>query len=58
MTPGAPAGIGVREAVIVVLLSPLVGGSVAALSALLYRLVTVSGDVVFYFSARFVASHN
>ena len=48
VTPGAPSGIGVREAIIVLALEQM-ALSVPALSlALLFRLVTVSGDVLFF----------
>lgn len=51
VTPGAPAGIGVREAVLLYLL----GGSVASadllLAVVLARLVTVGGDVAFFSGA-------
>ena len=40
LTPGAPAGLGVREAVLVEGLAPLMGASDAAGGALLVRLLT------------------
>jgi hypothetical protein len=46
VTPGAPAGIGVREAVLVLGLSPALGESEALALALLYRLVTTMADGV------------
>ena len=48
LTPGAPSGIGVREAVLVFLLSPLVGSAEAIILSILFRLVTVGGDVMFW----------
>ncbi|MEQ8900590.1 MAG: lysylphosphatidylglycerol synthase domain-containing protein [Roseovarius sp.] len=45
-TPGAPGGIGVREATIVVLLSQTISPESAVLVALLFRGVTIVGDVV------------
>ena len=47
-TPGAPSGIGVREAVLVFILSPLVGTPHAILLSILFRVVTVGGDLLFW----------
>ena len=44
VTPGAPAGIGVREAVLVFGLTPLCGAGVALSLPILLRLVTTIGD--------------
>lgn len=44
VVPGAPAGLGVREAALVTLLEPSIGLDAAAASALLFRIVTLSGD--------------
>lgn len=46
VTPGAPAGLGVREAVLVGGLRPLVGPGVAFGLPILFRLVTTAGDGV------------
>lgn len=46
VTPGAPAGLGVREAVLVAGLNPLYGPDVALALPLLFRLVSVAGDGV------------
>ncbi len=54
ITPGAPAGLGVREAVLVLSLSPLTGESAALTTALYLRLMTIGGDVIFYLAARFL----
>lgn len=48
ITPGAPGGVGVRESIIIVLLSGYTGNSQATLIALLSRLITVIGDLFFY----------
>lgn len=45
-TPGAPGGIGVRESVIALGLSPLIGGAAALSAALLHRGVSVIGDLI------------
>ena len=46
VTPGAPAGLGTREAVLVASLAPAIGARDALLAALLLRLVTTVGDLV------------
>jgi len=46
LIPGAPGGLGIREFVLVIGLTPMVGDGQAALDALLFRLVTVGGDVL------------
>lgn len=51
VTPGAPAGIGVREMVLLVLLEGQVEPSFLLLAVLLGRLVTVLGDVWFFMGA-------
>jgi hypothetical protein len=43
-TLGASAGIGIREALLVVFLTPLLGAEAALVSALAYRVVTLMGD--------------
>ncbi|MEA3274753.1 MAG: hypothetical protein U9Q81_05555, partial [Pseudomonadota bacterium] len=47
VTPGAPAGLGIREAVIVLLLEQLGLGDEALQIALVFRLATVGGDLLF-----------
>lgn len=42
--PGAPGGLGVREAIVVALLTPVVGAGAAIGLSLTMRLATVSGD--------------
>ena len=46
LTPGSPGGLGIREAVLLAGLTPLVGPGAALAIALLLRLVTTLGDVV------------
>lgn len=48
LTPGAPSGIGVREAVLVYILTPAVGVPEALLIAVLFRVATICGDIVFW----------
>lgn len=51
ITPGAPAGVGVRELILVMLLKGLVPESELLLAVLLSRIVTVAGDVCFFLFA-------
>lgn len=44
VTPGAPAGLGVREVILTAGLTPLWGPGVAVAVPVLFRLVTVAGD--------------
>lgn len=48
LTPGAPAGIGVRELVLLFLLSSLFAEPIVSLSIATSRFVTITGDVLFY----------
>ena len=48
VTPGAPAGLGVREAVLLALLERLLTPQQALLVVVLWRVVTTLGDVVFF----------
>jgi len=51
LTPGAPAGIGVRELVLLTLLQQYVGKSDLLLAILFGRIITVGGDFIFYLVA-------
>lgn len=44
LMPGSPAGLGVREMVLLLGLAPVYGTSVATMAAALLRLITVAGD--------------
>ena len=48
VTPGAPAGVGVRELVLLLLLKGAVGEADLLLAVLLGRVVTVAGDLGFF----------
>ncbi len=48
VTPGAPAGLGVREAIIIALLTQLIDEPQSLLVALLFRLVSIFGDLLFF----------
>jgi uncharacterized membrane protein YbhN (UPF0104 family) len=46
ITPGAPGGIGVRESVMVAMLSGTINPQTVLVGALLFRLVTIGGEVL------------
>jgi uncharacterized membrane protein YbhN (UPF0104 family) len=48
LTPGMPAGLGVREAILVQGLSPLLGAAEALACALLFRLLTTLADAIVF----------
>lgn len=48
ITPGAPSGIGIREGVLALGLANVTSTSEMLLLVVLFRLVTVSGDIVFF----------
>ncbi len=47
-TPGASAGIGIREAILIMLLTGRLGSEASTLAALSFRLVTTGGDAVLW----------
>jgi glycosyltransferase 2 family protein len=57
MTPGAPAGVGVREAVIILLLGPLTGEGECLIIAFLFRFITVAGDLFYFLLSYILAAH-
>ena len=57
VTLGAPAGVGVREAVIILLLGSLSGEGESLIIAFLFRLITVAGDFVFFLSSYIVEAY-
>jgi uncharacterized membrane protein YbhN (UPF0104 family) len=48
ITPGAPAGLGVRDALMILILTNFMGAPAAAFVALISRLVVTLGDVIFF----------
>ena len=56
VTPGAAAGLGIREAVLVAALSGPLGAADAALLAISYRGVTLLGDGVFFAVSSLIAA--
>lgn len=58
ITPGAPGGLGVREAVITGFLTPPLGAPRALVIALVFRLITIFGDFLFFLVAYLVSLAN
>jgi len=54
VTPGAPAGVGVRELVLVLLLNGLIPEADMLLAVLVSRIITVGGDLLFFVFAYLV----
>jgi hypothetical protein len=48
ITPGAPAGAGIRESVIILILSKYIGEPNSIAASLIMRIITMLGDMVFY----------
>jgi len=57
ITPGAPAGFGIREMVIVGSLSTFIGEPESIFIAFLFRIVTVCGDFLFFLSSFLFGRH-
>ena len=53
VTPGAPAGAGIREVVLLSLLDSLIAPSVLLLAVIVSRMITLIGDVLFFVTACF-----
>ena len=51
ITPGAPAGMGIRETVLSAGLSPFVGIPDALFLTLVYRVVSILGEFVFFLTS-------
>lgn len=58
VTPGAPAGVGVRELVLLFLLKGEISEAELVLVVLLGRMVTVGGDVLIYIISLLMNSNN
>lgn len=56
VTPGAPGGLGPREAVLVLLAAPSMGEPAALIAIALYRCLTLLGDVVCFALGRAIFS--
>lgn len=56
VTPGAPAGVGVRELILLLLLKGLVAEVDLLMAVLLGRLVTVGGDILFFVATASISA--
>jgi len=56
VTPGAPAGVGIREMILLFLLNGMVAEERLLMAVLLGRLVTVMGDLLFFAAAACIPS--
>jgi glycosyltransferase 2 family protein len=54
ITPGAPAGMGIRESVIIITLSTYIGEPTSILASLVMRIITMVADVVFYLCSIYI----
>ena len=48
ITPGSPGGMGVREAVLILLLSTAIGSDLATVASIIHRLITIVSDITIY----------
>lgn len=56
VTPGAPGGLGVREAVLIALLQITENVEYILLATVLFRVITVIGDLVLFVSGKLIAN--
>jgi uncharacterized membrane protein YbhN (UPF0104 family) len=54
VTPGASAGIGIRDALLLLAIDGIIEGSLATLVVVVYRMVTIVGDIGFFGLATLV----
>lgn len=48
IVPGAPGGVGIREAILIIMLSASYEASVIAMASLILRFITILGDIMTY----------
>lgn len=58
VTPGAPAGIGVRELVLLLLITGMVSEAELVIAVTLCRLITATGDGLFFVAASMYGRHS
>jgi glycosyltransferase 2 family protein len=56
VTPGAPSGIGIREAILFYILKTVFAEADALLISVLFRAITVAGDLLFWIAAELLNS--
>ncbi len=52
--PGAPAGAGIRESIVIFIPSNYIGESASVVVSLMLHIVTMLGDIVFYFISLYL----
>jgi uncharacterized membrane protein YbhN (UPF0104 family) len=57
ITPGAPAGVGVREMVIIILLGGVANEASLLMAVVISRMITVIGDLLFYSAMYFIPNN-
>jgi uncharacterized membrane protein YbhN (UPF0104 family) len=55
ITPGAPAGVGIREFVLYAILHPFVNEADLLAAIIFGRIITVVGDILFYILALVIS---
>jgi glycosyltransferase 2 family protein len=53
ITPGAPGGLGIREAILISILSPYMPGAKALSISIIFRLITIVGEVLIFITTYF-----
>ncbi len=48
IVPGAPGGVGIREAILIIMMSSYYDQSVIAISSVILRIITIFGDILTY----------
>lgn len=57
VTPGAPGGIGIREAVLLFSMGDILGNSCVVTAAVVFRVISVAGDVLAFLAAAVLSRH-
>ncbi len=57
VVPGAPGGIGIRESILLLLLAPalMISKEITLAGALIYRIITISGEVLTLFWSKIIS---
>lgn len=55
VVPGAPGGLGIRETVLIIMLTPKFSSNSALLSSIILRIITIVGDVIAFFFANLLS---
>ncbi len=55
VVPGAPGGLGIRETVLIIMLTPKFSSNSALLASIILRIITIVGDVIAFFFANLLS---